>query len=131
MKRKKLKYPYSKYYGYKIFHKKQGRFYVSMVHKVSGKRKTVSLARYKMSVSLGRRLMKDEQVDHIDEDKTNDVISNLQILSRADNIIKHFLTLGKNTVLIKLKCPVCNKTFKRPPRNVNHKIAKGKKLTCS
>ena len=44
-------------------------------------RTTIALARYRMAVKLGRMLRDDEQVDHIDNDKTNDDINNLQILS--------------------------------------------------
>ena len=52
-------------------------------------RSTVSYARYLMAVHLGRFLDANEQVDHIDEDKTNDSIENLQILSCAENLRKN------------------------------------------
>ena len=131
MKGRKLKIPYSKYIGYKVFHKKQGRYYICMVKIKTRKRKTISYARYKMAVFQGRRLSRDETVDHIDENKTNDKLSNLQILSRAANTRKNVIATGRSSELVKLKCFVCSKTFYRPPRNVNHKLSKGKKLTCS
>ncbi len=131
MKGKKLKRPYSKYRGYKIFHKTQGRYYVCMVKIKTGKRKTISYARYKMAVFLGRRLTSDETVDHKDENKINDKLSNLQILTRAENIKKNVIATGRKTKLVKLKCFVCDKEFYRPPRNVNHKLSKGKRITCS
>lgn len=52
------------------------------------KRTTVSYPKLLMEIKLGRRLGPDETVDHIDDDKTNDAYSNLQILSRADNARK-------------------------------------------
>lgn len=52
-------------------------------------RSSTQYARYLMAVKLGRYLTKDETVDHIDEDKTNDDINNLQIISLHDNIAKH------------------------------------------
>lgn len=56
-------------------------------------RKTISYARYIMSVKLGRELSKEEQVDHIDNDKTNDSIDNLQILTAEDNLAKYHALL--------------------------------------
>ena len=50
--------------------------------------KTVLWARYKLEKKLGRPLRKNETVDHKDEDKTNDRITNLQILTRAENARK-------------------------------------------
>ena len=52
-------------------------------------RTTIALARYKMSVKLGRMLRDDEQVDHIDNDKTNDSIDNLQLLTPEENRAKY------------------------------------------
>lgn len=53
------------------------------------KRTTIAYARYLMAVKLGRMLTADEQVDHIDNDKTNDAIENLQILAPAANRKKY------------------------------------------
>lgn len=55
-------------------------------------RTTIAYARYLMSVKLGRILNDDETVDHIDNNKLNDDINNLQILSREDNIAKYHST---------------------------------------
>lgn len=51
-------------------------------------RKTISLARYNMGVKLGHEVPANVQVDHIDNDKTNDSIENLQLLSPGDNRAK-------------------------------------------
>ena len=59
-------------------------------------RTTIALARYRMAIKLGRLLRDDEQVDHIDNDKTNDSIDNLQILSKEDNIAKYQETQPHN-----------------------------------
>lgn len=48
----------------------------------------LSYAKYLKSVELGRILKSHEEVDHEDEDKTNDDPSNLQILTKAENIRK-------------------------------------------
>lgn len=56
-------------------------------------RTTISYARYLMSVKLNRFLDRNEEVDHIDNDKTNDSIENLQILSSKENKEKFLRTL--------------------------------------
>jgi hypothetical protein len=50
--------------------------------------KTCLLARVKLEIKLKRRLADDEEVDHRDNDKTNDKYSNLQVLSKRDNVLK-------------------------------------------
>ena len=73
--------------GYIITHKGEGRRYIVMTR--GSHRICTSYARYLMSVAKGRRLDKTEQVDHIDEDKSNDTIENLQILTQKENIAKN------------------------------------------
>ena len=51
-------------------------------------RSVTSYARYLMATHLGRYLKDDEYVDHIDEDRTNDSLDNLQILTDSDNVKK-------------------------------------------
>lgn len=92
---------------------------------------TVSYARYLMSVKLNRFLEKEEVVDHIDNNKLNDVIENLQIITSKENAIKSVIHLNKQSINIEIECPVCGtKTFKKR-KNVLHKIKKGTKPTCS
>lgn len=80
-------------------------------------RSSVSYARYLMSTSLGRYLTNEEQVDHIDDDKTNDVISNLQILTAKENMAKCI----RGETLVDFKCPVCSKGFQLTARQ-SHRI---------
>lgn len=67
---------------------KDGRKRCDVVYKDRDRPKTVLWARYKLEKKLGRPLRKGETVDHKDEDKTNDRITNLQVLSLADNVRK-------------------------------------------
>ena len=68
-----------------------------------------------MSVKEKRVLRPDEQVDHIDENPTNDDITNLQLLTLEENVYKNCKTRCKKMVL--LKCPNCDKVFSREKRN--------------
>ena len=57
-------------------------------------------------------------VDHIDNNKTNDLIENLQILTPKENNQKSFL---KGETLFEFKCPVCKKIFKLTARQSHKK----------
>lgn len=48
-------------------------------------RTTISYARYLMCVKLGYILSSDYEVDHKDNDKTNDDVNNLQVLTWQEN----------------------------------------------
>ena len=75
--------------------KKENRKMVCLVNS-NKDRTTIALARYKMAVKLGRLLTDDEQVDHIDNDKTNDDIENLQLLTPEENRAKYQKTQPHN-----------------------------------
>lgn len=81
----KLKAPFSKDYdkGYLVTNSKNRKFVI--LYNSANDRTTIPYARYLMSVKLKRYLKDDEHVDHIDNDKTNDDINNLQILSQTEN----------------------------------------------
>lgn len=86
-------------------------------------RTTTAYSRYLLSCHLGRFLNDDEQVDHINEDKTDDRLENLQILSRLENNHKTF-KVGET--IFAFICPVCNKQFTLTARQ-SHK----ENPTCS
>ena len=114
-----LEEPYSSLYrkGY-LRIPKDGRKMVDLFNS-SEDRTTISYARYAMCVNLGYILSKDYEVDHIDRDKTNDDIINLQVLTVAEHRQKNSkeMTTGRN--LLKLICPQCNVEFAREARLVN------------
>lgn len=68
---------------------------------------TKLLAKVKLEIKLRRRLGKNDTVDHVDEDPTNDRYANLQLLSRIKNAKKsafHVKTLPTT-------CAHCDKQF--------------------
>lgn len=67
--------------------KKAGRKIVRIRYS-DGSIKTTSNARFLMEQHLGRELDKSEEVDHKDDDRVNDDISNLQLMSKSANIRK-------------------------------------------
>lgn len=133
---KKGEYPYDKYYVYVVFHKKEKRNYAILcpIDKTSGlKRTSVSYARYLMSVKLGRFLLPTEQVDHIDDDKQNDDVSNLQILTNIENVSKECKHRKQSigTLMVRLKCPVCGREFIRRKGLTHLTKNRGNVTTCS
>lgn len=76
-------------------------------------RSTTPYSRYLMAVKIGRILTKKEEVDHIDDDKTNDEISNLQVLTPKENAKKEGLARrlkpihGSLTTYRYCKCEIC------------------------
>lgn len=80
---------------------KDGRKAITMYKWLGdGKKKMERMlySRYLMSVKLGRRLLPSETVDHIDDDKANDSIDNLQILSLGENQKKYFAKVKRERV---------------------------------
>lgn len=82
---------------------------------------TKSYARFLYEQANGEIGDIDLTVDHKDEDVTNDVIENFQLLTRADNITKSSgIKMG---IYI---CPQCDKEFTKSVSQVNANIKKGR-----
>lgn len=96
-----------------------------------GSRTTMLYSRYLMCIKLGRVLESYEHVDHIDGNKMNDALDNLQILSQHENNIKSVIENSKSMKLIELVCPICENKFYRSKQKVNFKLKNGKTPTCS
>lgn len=95
----------------------------------------LTYAKYLMSVMLGRILRPDEQVDHIDEDRTNDDPSNLQILTAEQNRIKserhRALLREKGRVTFHFNCPECGKPKQMLADKYVARLKTGIPPTCS
>lgn len=101
--------------AYPYFSKRDGRYYMN-IHYYDLKRLGMSRARYNMEQYLGRDLLPSEDTDHIDNDKTNDDISNLQILSHTKNVEKAALERGYrvgDAMYGQYTCGVCDTLFTR------------------
>lgn len=68
---------------YGPYTRKDGRKHIIL--RKDGKLQTISYPRYLLEKKLGRKLLPEETVDHIDENISNNDLSNLQVLSRAEN----------------------------------------------
>jgi len=92
------------FYGPHI--RKDNRAVINVVFP-NGRKTLVSYPKYLKEVELGRYLDANETVDHIDQDFTNDELSNLTVLKRSDHGKLDALRLIPQN----FKCPVCSKLF--------------------
>lgn len=122
-----LEHPFLDYKAaYLIFHKKMGRRQVCLVG--DNKRRTILYSKFLMSISLGRELLKEEEVDHVDGDKLNDSIDNFEVVTGVENRRRSYTFMSRSKVT--LQCPVCKKDFIRERRQT-HLIKGGNPSTCS
>jgi len=71
----------------------------------------VLMHRIVMENHLGRILSTNEVVHHIDGNRKNNDISNLQLMENADHCRMHALRHGRKAVI--LRCPQCGKVFEK------------------
>lgn len=97
--------------GYLVTNKENRKHVV--LFNTNKNRTTTSYARYLMSVKLGYEVPKEFEVDHIDNNKTNDSLDNLQLLSpqanrskQASSVIKE-IKHGTLTAYRHCKCELC------------------------
>ena len=121
--------PFEGLVAYKLFHKKMGRWQVCLWNPVTNKRRTLLFSKYVMSVKMGRVLSKDEQVDHVDGDRTNDDIDNLEIVTSKENR-RRWCESCTGPTMITLECPHCRKTFTKERRQT-HLVKGGARTFCS
>lgn len=79
-----------------------------------GSRKVVLVHRELMEQHLGRKLSKTEVVHHINENKTDNRIENLQVLSHRQHIRHHH----PQAALARFACPICGAVFAATLRQV-------------
>ncbi len=95
---------------------------IVLTYFTDGTRKTLLYSRYLIEQKLGRSLKTEEQVDHIDGDKTNDSIENLQIL----DIKEHSRLDTRHVKKIEITCVRCGSKKLRAARDVDHNAKMGK-----
>ena len=102
------------YEGYKIYgpyKRSDNRMHCVLIkHDDSGSiidRKTVSYPKLIVEQFLGRYLDPTETVDHIDEDFSNNALSNLRVVPRSEHCRSH----TSSKPLLKKKCVICGSEF--------------------
>ncbi len=93
-----------------------------IIHYEDGSRRTMLLSRHLMEKKLGRRLLPEEHVDHINRDKTDDRIENLQILDSSSHASKDSIRVG----LVEITCVLCKSKAMKKARYLAHNAKQGK-----
>lgn len=75
-----------------------------------------------MENTLGRPLRENEDVHHINEDKTDNRPENLQVLSKSEHTKKHVSKLAP----VSLVCPRCSNDFELTPRYYRLRLKRNK-----
>jgi hypothetical protein len=96
------------------------------VYYSDGSKGTTLYSRYLMQKHLGRELGRSEQVDHINEDKTDDRIENLQLLTPKQNTSKAAKAKWGVTT-VKFICPGCGKEAESSGNQVRRNRKQGKR----
>jgi hypothetical protein len=96
-------------------------------------RTTISYARYLMGVKLGYEVPDHLEVDHKDDDKTNDDINNLQLLTKEENLLKEqYRYIMFEQVRYGYYCAYCTDSFILTEAEVNERLAKNVEMAfCS
>ena len=85
-----------------------------------------------MCIHLGYILSDEYEVDHKDDDKTNDDFDNLQILTKEQNRLKEqYRYVMYEQVHYGYTCPVCGVNFLLDKRQAYKYIQSNKQPTCS
>lgn len=91
--------------------------------------KVVDEHRYIYTNYLQRELKYNEVIHHINGDKTDNRIENLELKSRQKHAKEH-QCVGRT--MINMTCNFCGKSFKKELTSVNHKKKKGQQnFYCS
>ena len=87
---------------------------VATLRKPNGEMTSMSYAKYLYTSHYQTDVAKGDQVDHINGNKMDDRIENLQVISGAYNNIKD----RRRKTLVLLRCPVCGNEFLFDKRNL-------------
>lgn len=103
-----------------------------VIYYEKGNTPSKALSRVMMEDKLNRVLSPDEEVDHKDDDKTNDDINNLQLLTSEENKEKHALKQFEELLNYHiLPCSYCGELFYLSNRDYNQRIKVSDDLCCS
>lgn len=116
--------PYIDYLIYGPYYCKSAkRNKIILINEKDNSKLQMTWARYMMSIKINQVLDSEEHVDHIDDNSTNDILENLQILNHSDHAKKTLIDKAVTKTIVTIQCPECNTIFERE-KNHTHLINK-------
>lgn len=115
---------YSEYKAYGPYTRKDGRQHVCLVHNKTKQKKTVSYPKYIYEIHFNKYIEKGIDVHHIDNDFSNNKISNLELINKKEHSRNHAkkqiskLDLEENY----LKCYRCGDQIMLSKKQLRHFI---------
>ncbi len=102
-----------------------GRLFVTLKY-TDGSRRSQFYSRFLWERRHGRKIPPGLQVDHVDEDPTNEQVGNYQLLTGPENIAKHVAMKGKSAEVVHLACSECGQPFESLARRERRRVKQGK-----
>ncbi len=100
-------------------------YFYDIEHPICNSSGKVLVHRHEASKMIGRWVLPEEDVHHIDHNKLNNSWSNLEVITKSEHTIKHNLENGYTLRTDKL-CKICGKLFRQTHKD--HAICS---LECS
>ena len=109
---------------------------VNLLHKDDHKKDTgMHLARYLVCVDKGEWLPKHLEVHHVDNNIKNDILDNLEIITKEEHDKISYEERKEKTPKVEITCDGCNDTFEKllceVRRNLNNEKTKSNNIFCS
>lgn len=105
---------------YGPYYRKDGRQHVIVIS--DGVRRTVSYPKFLMEQHLGRVLLDNETVDHIDRNFKNNDLENLRVVDK----VTHGKEDAKRVKLVEFICVLCGVQASRAANQLSHNAVLGK-----
>ena len=113
----------------KVVNKGEYQYAVVPEHPNKIKHGYVLLHRVLLENHLGRLLNSNEIVHHVNENKRDNSIENLQIMNSSQHARLHMQKKGKT--MLSLQCPLCGSIFSREKRLTHIGNKRGKYTCCA
>lgn len=116
------------------YYQKWGRFRIDLLSPLGkGHCKTMTYARYLQSVHQGFEPVPPYEVDHIDGDRTHDMIGNLRMITKSENSRKGRKSDTRTNLrhMLRMECPCCKNVFDIPHNKTHLGRKTGDKTYCS
>lgn len=118
VKKIKCAYPYDGYVGY-INTNPENRKIILMYKYINGIKtfKLITLAKYLIETNFKIIVPENYEIDHVNNDKTDNRLENSQMIPKWLNILKQQYD-NNDFIIYKIKCPICNRVVDKTKQEI-------------